>query len=130
MLKSIEGAEKFDGVRADFVFETVRGFYKEFFVEVAIEKGGDYINLVAFEIVESDESYDKLKGREANDGCKGFEVVDSFLLKESFNNLASLKASNVTIRVSFRLKDLATFKGFPPRGNFVLSDFAEDTRTS
>ena len=47
---------------------------------MTVKKGSDYIDLVTFEIIKSNKSHDKLKGREANDRGKRLKIVDAFLL--------------------------------------------------
>jgi len=90
------------------MLKAVRSFYKEFFSKVAIKKGSNYINLVIFEIIGSNKRYNELKSREVNNRSEGFKVVYPLFIEESFNNLISFKANNLTLSVALSLKDLTT----------------------
>jgi len=90
------------------MLKAVRSFHEEFFSKVAIKKGSDHVDLVTFEIIESDKRHDELESREANNRSEGFKVVYPLFLEEPFNNPASFKANDLALGVALSLKDLTT----------------------
>jgi hypothetical protein len=85
--------------------DTFRWGYVYFFIQDTIEVGGADVHLIKFQIIFGSERANDSDGLKVGYRCKGFLVVDTFLLNKPARDNSEFEALNVAVLVKFDSHD-------------------------